>query len=91
MEEHDWVRHCEKIEQLLRDVRQQLPNVLTAEEGKYFDESLEANELGIAYDLVCDKLDELNVPISQPLYNLLAIVGFEMGYDPAPSRRLKVL
>jgi HEAT repeat protein len=64
---------------LFKRIRQQAKLLFTSEEEKHFQESLAANDLGIAFDLLCLKLENAGM-ISQDLYESLADAGLKMGY-----------
>jgi len=64
MERSKWIQHCERVDRLLRQVLQQGSPPFTPEENRHFQESLAANELGIAFDLLCWKFVETGHQIS---------------------------
>jgi hypothetical protein len=91
MEKQDWVSHCDEVNGLLQRIRQQAPNLLTLDEGESFEEALGANELGVAFDLLCDKFDEAGRPLSQSVHDLLMIARNKMQYAPESLKRLRVI
>jgi hypothetical protein len=78
MEKRDWVEHCNAVTRLLQRVREEAPNLLKPDERKFFDEALDANELGIAFDFLCDKFDEAGRPLPPAVLDLLMIAGNKM-------------
>ena len=91
MERDEWVQHCDEVSQLLRRIREQSGLPFTPDEESHFQESLDANELGIAFDLLCWKVEETGKPISQPLYDLIADAGSRMECSPSAWEKLKTL
>jgi len=91
MEKQVWVNHCAEVRELLQQLRQQAPNLLTLEEQELFGELLSANELGVAFDLVCDKFLEAGRPLSQSVLDLLANAGDKMQYAPESLKRLQAI
>ncbi len=91
MERNDWIQHCEKVDRLLRQIRQRGSPSFTLEEDKHFQESLDANELGIAFDLLCWKFGETGRQISGDVYELLIGAGSMMDISPSVWTKLKPL
>jgi hypothetical protein len=91
MERDEWIQHCDEVSQLLRQIREQGGLPFTPDEESYFKESLDANELGIAFDLLCLKVEETGKPISQQLYDLIVDAGSRMGCPPNDWENLKTL
>jgi hypothetical protein len=91
MEKQVWLNHCAEVRELLQQIRQQAPSLLTLEEQELFGELLSANELGVAFDLVCDKFVEAGRPLSQSVLDLLANAGNKMQYFPESLKRLQVI
>jgi len=89
MERDEWIRHCNNVNRLLRQIREQGGLPFTPEEEMHFQESLDANELGIAFDLLCWKFEHTGGPISQPLYDLIADAGSRMECSPSDWEKLK--
>jgi hypothetical protein len=89
MERSDWIERCEKVDRLLRQIRQRGPASFTPEEDKYFQESLDANELGVAFDLLCWKFGETGQPISEAVYELLVSAGSMMDISASAWTKLK--
>jgi hypothetical protein len=70
----------------------ELANTLFADEEKdLFFEYVTANELGLAYELICDRLHEAGSPISAELYRLIQSAGSLMEYEPQQHEKLKPL
>jgi hypothetical protein len=91
MERTEWIEHCEKVDRLLRQVREQGSPLFTPEEDKHFQATLAANELEVAFDLLCWKFDEAAAPISQEIYGFLADAGWRMGLPSSHWTKLKQL
>jgi hypothetical protein len=91
MERSKWSQHCEKVDRLLRQVLQQGSPPFTSEEDQHFQESLAANELGIAFDLLCWKFGETGHQISEAIYDMLADAGSMMEIPPSQWTKLKTL
>jgi hypothetical protein len=91
MERDKWVQHCDEVSQLLRQIREHCGLPFTPGEESHFQESLDANELGIAFDLLCWKVEETGKPISQPLYDLIVDAGSRMGCSPSDWENLNPL
>ena len=91
MERSKWIQHCEKVDRLLRQVLQQGSPPFTSEENKNFQESLAANELGIAFDLLCWKFGETGHQIPEAVYDMLADAGSMMEIPPSQWTKLKTL
>jgi hypothetical protein len=70
--ERNEIQHCENVNRLLRQIREKSGLAFTPEEESRFLESLDANELGIAFDFLCRKLEDAGKPISQEVYDLLS-------------------
>jgi len=79
MERDEWVQHCDNVSRLLRQIQHQRGPPFTAEEESHFQESLDANELGISFHLLCCKFEETGWPISQ------AVVVGVLSHDPPQS------
>jgi hypothetical protein len=67
MERDEWVQHCDEVSQLLRQIREQGGLPFTANEESHCQESLDANELRIAFDLLCWKLEETEADFTTTL------------------------
>jgi hypothetical protein len=91
MERNEWIRHSENISRLLRQIREQGSPPFTPEEEKHFQESLSANELGIAFDFLCWKFENVGSPISQEIFDLIADAGSRMGCSPDDWQKLQIL
>lgn len=91
MERNEWIQHCKKVDQLLRQIREQGASPFTAEEEKHFQVSLEANELGIAFEFLCWKFEDAGGPISLEVYDLIADAGSRMDCSPNDWQKLKAL
>ena len=91
MERDKWVQHCDEVSHLLRQIRELGGLSFTLDEASHFQESLDANELCIAFDLLCWKVEETGKTISQPLYDLIADAGSRMGCSPNDWENLKTL
>ncbi len=89
MERDEWIRHCESVSRLLRQILEQSDLPFTLQEEGHFKESLDAKELGIAFDLLCWKFEETGGPISQSVYDLIADAGSRMECPPSDWERLK--
>ena len=89
--ERNEIQHCENVNRLLRQIREKSGLAFTPEEESRFLESLDANELGIAFDLLCWKVEETGKPISQPLYDLIVDAGSRMGCSPSDWENLNPL
>jgi len=89
MERDEWIRHCESVSRLLRQALEESDLLFTPQEECHFKESLDANELGIAFDLLCWKFKETGWPISQSVYDLLADAGSRMECSPSDWEGLK--
>ncbi len=91
MDQGEWAQHCEKVNRLLRQILQQGSPPFTPEENKHFQECLDANELGVAFDLLCWKFGEARQQISEDVYHLLATAGSMMDTSPSQWTELKAL
>jgi hypothetical protein len=80
-----------KVDRLLRQILQQGSPPFTPEESRHFQESLAANELGIAFDLLCWKFGETGHQISEDVYDMLADAGSMMEIAPSQWTELKPL
>jgi len=89
MERDEWVRHCSSVSRLLRQIREQSVLPFTPEEESHFQESMDANELGIAFDFLCWTFEKMAGPISQPIYDMIADAGSRMECSPGDWERLK--
>lgn len=89
MERDEWIRHCDNVNRTLRQIREQGELPFTPEEESHFQESLGANELGVAFDLLCWKIDKMGGPISQRIYDLIADVGSRMKCSPSDWEKVK--
>jgi hypothetical protein len=89
MERGEWVQHCDNVRQLLRQIQERGGLPFTPEEQSHFQESLDANELGLAFDRLCWKFEEAGRPISQPIYDLIADAGSRMECSPGDWEKLK--
>jgi hypothetical protein len=56
---------------------------LNDEQGSLFFEYLEHNELGLAYELLCEKLAQERVKIAPDVYELLRSMGLRMELSPS--------
>ncbi len=91
MERSEWIQHCANVNRLLRQIRDKSELPFTHDEETQFLESLDANELGIAFDLLCWKLEKTSEPISPEVYDLLADAGSRMKFPTSTWEKLKVL
>jgi hypothetical protein len=89
MERDEWVQHCDNVSRLLRQIQHQGGPPFTPEEEGHFQESLDANELEIAFHLLCWKFEETGWPISQAVYDLIADAGSRMECAPSDWEELK--
>jgi hypothetical protein len=70
----------------------EVANVPSADDAKHlFFEYMSANELGLAYELICDQLHETGLPISTELYRIIQSVGSSMEYSEKQYERLRRL
>ena len=88
MERKEWLQHCQEINRLLKQIREQGAPPFTTAEANDFQESLDANELGVAFHFLCWKFHEAGIPISEAVYDLIVDAGSRMGY---PSRDWEML
>jgi hypothetical protein len=91
MQRTDWIEHCETVNRLLKQIREQVSPLFTPEEDKTFEEFLAANELGLALDFLCWKIEDTGNPISHKNYDLLADAGSMMKMSPNHWTKLKRL
>ena len=89
MDHNDRVRHCEDVARTLRQILDRGSVPLTTEEEFRFQEYLDANELGLAFDLLRWKIEDTAVAISPQVYDLIADAGSKMEYPPNTWEKLK--
>ena len=89
MDRNESVRHFENLNRLLKVIREKGVIPFTPEEENHFQESLNANELGIAFDLICWKIEQAGLPISSEVYDLIVDTGSRMECSPADWQNLK--
>jgi hypothetical protein len=91
MERTKWIQHCGKVTQLLTQIQQQGSPAFTPEENKHYQELLDANELGLAFELLCWKFGEAGHQISEVVYDQLTDAGSMMDISPSRWTGLKPL
>ena len=89
MERNEWVQHCQEVNRLLKQIRDQGVPPFTTAEANHFQEYLDANELGVAFDFLCCKLHEAETPISQAVYDLIVEARSRMGCPSHDWEKLK--
>lgn len=78
----------QQIQQRLRDLYEQFSNNFDDAQRRLFLEYLEANELGLAYELLCDALSESQERIAPDIFRVIRDVGLEMEIPPNTWERL---
>jgi hypothetical protein len=91
LEKQEFNSQRERIRLELERIHKQLHVHFGAETERLFFEFLGANELGLAYQLICDHLDEYRIPISPELYRMIQSAGSHMEYEPEEYEKLKSL
>ena len=85
-------QQLEFFESLSRDLRRAHDCVRTclSDERSLFFEYLEHNELGLAYELLCERLAQEQVKIAPEVYELLRSMGLRMELSPSTWEVLSV-
>jgi hypothetical protein len=91
MDRNAWRQHCEMVDRLLKQIQAQGAPGFTPEEETHFQTSLDANEFGMAFDLLCWKIEHSGRPISKELYHLISEVGSKMEAPPEDWETLEAL
>jgi hypothetical protein len=90
MDRNERVGRFENLNRLPKVIREQGGVTFTPEEENHFQETLDVNELGIAFDLICSKIDQAGLPISSEVYDLIVDARSKMECSPADWQKLNV-
>lgn len=84
----DMQAHWAAVAEDLNRIRERVAASLTGSESLLIGDFIDNNELGLAFEHICDALARSTSPLPVDVYELLAITGARMELDPVLWERL---